>query len=134
MLIGQGQARSTDKIWTSDACVVLMDKAMADEVFPDDDLNTSVVTSANQPSVKRTNRILNSSAVKDESHNKLIGSQGRAIVITFFSFPEQSTDCIASKNIISFTKGDLFMCIGSEVVGDLFTGVLLRGWLLDPGS
>lgn len=71
---------------------------------------------------------------KDESHNNLIGSQGRAVVITFFSFPDQSTKCIASKNIISFTKGDLFMCIGSEVVGDLFTGVLLRGWLLDPGS
>lgn len=65
MLIGKGQARSTDKIWTSDACVVLMDKAMADEVFPNDDLNTSVVTSANQPSVKRTNRIITSSAVKD---------------------------------------------------------------------
>lgn len=65
MLIGKGQARSTDKIWTSDACVVLMDKAMADEVFPNDDLNTSVVTSAYKPSVKRTNRLITSSAVKD---------------------------------------------------------------------
>jgi hypothetical protein len=65
VLIGKGQARSTDKIWTSDACVVLMDKAMADEVFPNDDLNTSVVTSAYQPSVKRTNRLVTSSAVKD---------------------------------------------------------------------
>lgn len=53
---------------------------------------------------------------KDESHNNLIGSQGRAVVITFFSFPDQSTKCIASKNIISFTKGDLFTCIGSEVL------------------
>lgn len=66
MLIGKGQARSTDKIWTSDACVVLMDKAMADEVFPNDDLNTSVVTSAYKLSVKRTNdRLITSSAVKD---------------------------------------------------------------------
>lgn len=65
MLNGKGQATSADKIWTSDACVVLMDKAMAAEVFPNDDLLTSVVTFANEPSITRAKHIITSLVVKD---------------------------------------------------------------------
>lgn len=44
MQVGKGHSGSTETKWSLDACVVLIDVAMANEIFATVDPQTSVVT------------------------------------------------------------------------------------------